>query len=37
MYWMLLLALMLLIPTLTAVQTWRELRHAGSADDAAGR
>jgi hypothetical protein len=32
MYWLFLLALMLLIPALVSVQTWREVRRPASAD-----
>jgi hypothetical protein len=31
-YWLLLLALMLLIPALVGVQTWREVQRTASAD-----
>lgn len=37
MYWLLMLALMLLIPTLAGYQTWRELRRTASGDDATGQ
>lgn len=36
MYWLLLLALMLLIPALVGVQTWRETQRIAPADDPAG-
>lgn len=36
MYWLLLLALMLLIPALVGLLTWRDLRPDAPADDAAG-
>lgn len=34
MYWMFLLALMLLIPALVGLLAWRELRAAAPTDDA---
>lgn len=37
MYWLILLALMLLIPAFVAVQTWRETQSSNPADDAASR
>ena len=37
MYWLFLLALMLLIPALVGLQTWREVRRVASADDPAGQ
>jgi hypothetical protein len=33
MFWLFLLALMLLIPTLVGLQTWREVQRAASIDD----
>jgi hypothetical protein len=33
MYWLILLALMLLLPTLVGVQTWREVRDTTPRDD----
>lgn len=36
MFWLFLLALMLLIPALVGLQTWREVREAPSPEESSG-